>query len=137
MEIINNSSGYLIVDDSKATNPDSTLKALSSLDKDIILIAGGQDRNADFSKLKQVVNDRVKTLILLGEAADKLASLFKENEIEIIKVKTMEAAAELGAKRLRQDRVLLLSPACPSWDMFSSYKERGEIFRKTVLKYID
>ncbi|PXV69990.1 UDP-N-acetylmuramoyl-L-alanine--D-glutamate ligase [Halanaerobium congolense] len=137
MEIINNSSGYLIVDDSKATNPDSTLKALSSLDKDIILIAGGQDRNADFSKLKQVVNDRVKILILLGEAADKLASLFKENEIEIIKVKTMEAAAELGAKRLRQDRALLLSPACPSWDMFSSYKERGEIFRKTVLKYID
>jgi len=87
--------------------------------------------------LKQVVNDRVKILILLGEAADKLASLFKENEIEIIKVKTMEAAAELGAKRLRQDRALLLSPACPSWDMFSSYKERGEIFRKTVLKYID
>lgn len=137
MEIINNSYNYLIIDDSKATNPDSTLKALASIDKDIILIAGGQDRNADFTKLKDIINKKVKILILLGETADKIASLFKNSDLEIFKVESMEAAAELGSNKLEQDRALLLSPACPSWDMFSSYKERGEIFRKTVLKYID
>lgn len=137
MELIENSKGYLIIDDSKATNPDSTLKALKSLEKDIILIAGGQDRNADFSNLKTVINNKVQTLILLGETADKIESLFEEDNLEIIKTRTIEAAAELGAQKLNNDNALLLSPACPSWDMFSSYKERGKIFQKYVLKYID
>lgn len=137
MEFIDNSRDYLIIDDSKATNPDSTLKALASIEKDIILIAGGQDRNADFSKLTAVIKNKVQTLILIGETAQKIESLFSKTNLEIIKVETMEAAAQLGARKLNKDNVLLLSPACPSWDMFSSYKERGEIFKKNVLKYID
>jgi UDP-N-acetylmuramoylalanine--D-glutamate ligase len=137
MEIINTNNNYLIIDDSKSTNPDSTLKALESIKKDIILIAGGQDRNANFLNLKIIIKDKVKTLILIGETADKIASLFKGNGLEIIKVGTMEEAAKLGAEKLNKDKALLLSPACPSWDMFSSYKERGEIFKKIVLKYID
>ncbi len=137
MEFIKNSKNYIIIDDSKATNPDSTLKALNSIEEEIILIAGGQDRNADFSKLKSIIKNKVKSLILIGETAAKIESLFGESDIEIIKVKTMEAAAQLGAKKLNKDNALLLSPACPSWDMFSSYKERGEIFQRNVLKYID
>lgn len=137
MEFIDNSRDYLIIDDSKATNPDSTLKALASIEKNIILIAGGQDRNADFSKLTAVIKNKVQTLILIGETAQKIESLFSKPNLEIIKVETMEAAAQLGARKLNKDNVLLLSPACPSWDMFSSYKERGEIFKKNVLKYID
>ncbi|MGM0499527.1 MAG: UDP-N-acetylmuramoyl-L-alanine--D-glutamate ligase [Bacillota bacterium] len=137
MEFIDNSRDYLIIDDSKATNPDSTLKALASIEKNIILIAGGQDRNADFSKLTAVIKNKVQTLILIGETAQKIESLFSKTNLEIIKVETMEAAAQLGARKLNKDNVLLLSPACPSWDMFSSYKERGEIFKKNVLKYID
>lgn len=137
MEFIDNSRDYLIIDDSKATNPDSTLKALASIEKNIILIAGGQDRNADFSKLTAVIKNKVQTLILIGETAQKIESLFSKTNLEIIKVETMEAAAQLGARKLNKDNILLLSPACPSWDMFSSYKERGEIFKKNVLKYID
>jgi UDP-N-acetylmuramoylalanine--D-glutamate ligase len=137
MELIENSKGYLIIDDSKATNPDSTLKALQSIEKDIILIAGGQDRNADFTNLKRVIKNKVKTLILVGETSAKLESLFKDSNLEIIKLETMEAAAKLGAQKLNESNSLLLSPACPSWDMFNSYKERGEIFQKNVLKYID
>lgn len=137
MEIVENAKSYLIIDDSKATNPDATLKALASIEQDIILIAGGQDRNADFSDLVTIIKEKVKTLILLGETADKIASLFADSKLEIIKVETMEAAAQIGAKRLAKDKVLLLSPACPSWDMYSSYQERGNVFQENVIKNID
>lgn len=137
MEFVKNLHDYLIIDDSKATNPDSTLKALKSIEKNIILIAGGQNRNADFSNLKEVIKDKVQTLILIGETAVKIESLFKESNLEIIKAETMEAAAKLGAQKLNKNNALVLSPACPSWDMFSSYKERGKIFQEHVLKYID
>jgi len=137
MEIINNSSSYVVIDDSKATNPDATLKALTSIEQDIILIAGGQDRNADFSDLVPIIKAKVKTLILLGETAAKMASLFTDFKLEIIKVETMEAAVQIGVDRLTKDKALLLSPACPSWDMFSSYKERGEIFQKNITKNIN
>ena len=137
MEIIKNPKNYLIVDDSKATNPDSALKAIKSIEDDIILIAGGQDRDADFSVLISEIKKRVKTLILLGETANKIATLFTDSELEIIKVQTMEAAAQIGVERLNENRALLLSPACPSWDMYSSYKERGNVFKENVLKKID
>ncbi|MFW5735854.1 MAG: UDP-N-acetylmuramoyl-L-alanine--D-glutamate ligase, partial [Halanaerobium sp.] len=136
MEFIENPEGYLIIDDSKATNPDAAIKALKSLDQEIILIAGGQDRNADFTELASVIKKKVKTLILLGETSEKLAALFKNSQPELIQVKNMEKAAELAVKKLNENSALLLSPGCPSWDMYSSYKERGEIFKKSVLKYI-
>jgi UDP-N-acetylmuramoylalanine--D-glutamate ligase len=137
MEYINNKKGYKIIDDSKATNPDAAVKALKSLDQDIILIAGGQDRNADFSDLASLIRKKVKTLILVGETAEKLALLFKNDELELIRAENMIEAAEFGVERLNQNNTLLLSPACPSWDMFASYKERGKIFKETVLKNVD
>ena len=137
MERIKNSKDYLIIDDSKATNPDSAIKAIKSLQKDLILIAGGQDRKADFKKFSKEIKNSVKILILLGETTEKIYSSLKDTDIEIIKVDTMKEAAEIGAARLTEDMALLLSPGCPSWDMFSSYKERGEIFQKTVLKNIN
>lgn len=137
MEIVKNKKEYLIIDDSKATNPDSALKALESIEQQIILIAGGQDRNADFSVLTKVIKEKVKTLILLGETADKIASMFDKSDLEIIKVKTMETAVQKGLERLTKEMALLLSPACPSWDMYSSYKKRGKIFKKYVSQKID
>ena len=136
MERVENKKSYLIIDDSKATNPDAALKALASIEQEIILVAGGQDRNADFSNLVPIIEKKVKTLILIGETADKIASLFKDSKLEIKKVKTMEAAAQIGAERLTENTALLLSPACPSWDMYSSYKERGEDFQENILKKI-
>lgn len=137
MEYIDNQKGYIIIDDSKATNPDAAVKALKSLEEDIILIAGGQDRNANFEELASVIKEKVKSLILVGETTDKLALLFKNSELELIKAESIEKAAELGVERLNKENILLLSPACPSWDMFSSYKERGKIFKKSVLKNLD
>jgi UDP-N-acetylmuramoylalanine--D-glutamate ligase len=137
MEFVENKKSFLIIDDSKATNPNATLKALNSIKRDVILIAGGQDRNADFSSLVPIIEKKVKTLILIGETADKIASLFNGSKLKIIRVKTMEAAAQIGADQLTENKALLLSPACPSWDMYSSYKERGNIFQESIKKNIN
>lgn len=137
MEIIKNKKNYSIIDDSKATNPASALKAIESVNKDLILIAGGQDRNADFSTLTSLIKEKVQTLILLGETADKIASYFTDSKLEIIKVESMETAVKMGMERLTPNKTLLLSPACPSWDMYSSYKERGKKFKENVIKNIN
>lgn len=137
MEKIDNDRGYLIIDDSKATNPSAALNAVKSLDRDIILIAGGQDRGADFSQLAEEIKKRVSTLILIGETSDKLAAAVGESNLEIFKAENMEKAAEIAAEKLSENNCLLLSPACPSWDMFESYKIRGDSFRKHVLKNLN
>lgn len=137
MEVIANKNNQLIINDSKATNPDSTLKAINSLEKDIILIAGGQDRKADFSVLKSEIEKKVKTLILLGENKKQLANIFLDSKLKIIKVDTMKTAVTEALKYLDSNSVLLLSPASPSWDLYASYKERGNIFKENVLKNID
>lgn len=124
----------LVVDDSKATNPDAALKAITAFkEQSIILIAGGQDRDADFTDLAKSVKDDVKTLILLGETKDKLAEIvLKTGFTNIYKVKDMQEAVKTSAADLKAGDCLLLSPACPSWDMYSSYKERGREFKKYV-----
>lgn len=137
MEVITNKNDRLIINDSKATNPDSTLKAINSLEKDIILIAGGQDRKADFSVLKSEIEKKVKVLILLGENKKQFANLFSDSKLKIIEVETMALAVNEGLKYLDSNSVLLLSPASPSWDLYSSYKERGNIFKENALKNID
>ncbi|MCC3144746.1 UDP-N-acetylmuramoyl-L-alanine--D-glutamate ligase [Halanaerobium sp. Z-7514] len=137
MEKIANKKGYLIIDDSKATNPSAALNALKSLDREIILIAGGQDRGADFSRLAAEIQKKVSTLILIGETAAKLAALVGEENLDIHKVEGIERAAEIAAEKLNENNSLLLSPACPSWDMFASYKIRGELFKKYILKNLN
>lgn len=137
METVTNSQQYLIINDSKATNPASTIKAIQSIEKKIILIAGGQDRNADFSSLAKEIEKKVETLILFGETAAIIADYLKKTELEIIKTSSLEKAVKIALKSLAKDKALLLSPACPSWDMFSSYKERGNLFKKTVLESIE
>lgn len=137
MEAVDNEAEYNIIDDSKATNPDSTLKALESIEQEIILIAGGQNRKADFSILKPIIEKKVKRLILIGETADKIASLFLDSKLEVIKASTMEAAVIKALEVLNKNNILLLSPACPSWDMYASYAKRGEIFKESVRKYIN
>jgi UDP-N-acetylmuramoylalanine--D-glutamate ligase len=146
MEILINNEKYLIIDDSKATNPEAAVKAIESIDSDIILIAGGQDRNADFDDLINVIKKRVKKLLLIGETAEKISDKLKEyniktnaadDNIEVKLFDCLEEAAAYGVNNLKKDQCLLLSPGCPSWDMFASYKERGDLFKKIVFKNID
>ncbi|MDR2442276.1 MAG: UDP-N-acetylmuramoyl-L-alanine--D-glutamate ligase, partial [Deltaproteobacteria bacterium] len=123
----------LFVDDSKGTNVGAVAAALSSFKKPIILIMGGRDKDLDFSYLAKKVKKKVKELILIGESRTKieesLGSLVPTKSLETMAeaVKAAYAAAESGD-------VVLLSPACASFDMFRDYKERGQIFSEEVLK---
>jgi UDP-N-acetylmuramoylalanine--D-glutamate ligase len=75
--------------------------------------------------------------LLIGETADKISNYFKNDNLEIKLFDNLETAAEYGVNQLDKNQCLLLSPGCPSWDMFKSYKMRGELFKKVVLENID
>ncbi|MGM0411560.1 MAG: UDP-N-acetylmuramoyl-L-alanine--D-glutamate ligase, partial [Bacillota bacterium] len=131
--VLKKENGSLVIDDSKATNVDATLKALNTFSQDIILIAGGQDRNADFKKLAIKIREKVKSLILLGETSDKIKNeVLKKDFKNIYQVKDMKEAVKKAVLEFEEGDCLLLSPGCPSWDMYESYKERGNIFQKEI-----
>ena len=119
--------------DSKATNPEASLVAINSFnDCDVSLIAGGRDKNTDLKEFCEAVKNHIKTVILIGEATER----FEENLISngfknIIREKTMQSAIDKSIE-LNPD-VVLLSPACASFDMFSGYEERGRVFKDYVL----
>lgn len=123
--------------DSKATNPDSTIKALSSFKKEVTLILGGKDKGMDFSVLLPCLNNTVLNLILIGETKDKILNLIKKQKkinYEIYLCDCLEEAVNKGFEVSKPGGVFLLSPACASFDMFRDYKDRGEKFKNLVLK---
>jgi UDP-N-acetylmuramoylalanine--D-glutamate ligase len=131
MELIGNVAGVRYYDDSKATNVDAVLKSLESFPGNIFLIMGGKDKGCDYKLMRQLVGQRVKSLLLIGEAADRIAA-------ELGDVRTPQFCASLpdavraAAKEATADDVVLLSPACSSFDMFQDYADRGRVFRKAV-----
>ena len=122
--------------DSKATNPESAIVAINSFnDKNVVLIAGGRDKNTDLKEFCESVKKHIKTVILIGEAAKRFEENLKQNEFEnIMFEETLQNAIDKGLS-LNPD-VVLLSPACASFDMFSGYEERGKVFKDYVLSKI-
>lgn len=122
--------------DSKATNPEASLVAINSFnDCDVALIAGGRDKNTDLKEFCEAIKKHIKTVILIGEAAERFEENLKANGFDnIIRENSMEAAID-KAIELNPD-VVLLSPACASFDMFSGYEERGRVFKNYVLSKI-
>ncbi|MBU2623377.1 MAG: UDP-N-acetylmuramoyl-L-alanine--D-glutamate ligase [Proteobacteria bacterium] len=124
-----NKVGYY--DDSKATTADSVIKALEVFRNPVILIMGGRNKGINFSLLKNAVMDHVKKLILLGEAKEEIKSALGET-VETTYAVTMDDAVGLAHDAATAGDIVLLSPACTSFDMFTSYAHRGEIFCKAV-----
>lgn len=119
--------------DSKGTNPDSTIKAIEAVNSPIILIAGGYNKDSQFHELFQSFNGKVKEIILLGETKEKLkATALKNNFENIHLVKNMEEAVQLAYSHGVEGDNILLSPACASWDMYNSFEERGLDFKNLV-----
>ena len=131
LEIIRERRGVRFVNDSKGTNVDATLKALESIDQPIWLIAGGRDKGGDFSRLAQAVSRRVTRVILIGEAAPLLRRAW-EGVATMTEAGTLQQAVELAAQGALPGDVVLLSPACASFDMFSDYQDRGRQFKALV-----
>jgi UDP-N-acetylmuramoylalanine--D-glutamate ligase len=123
----------LYINDSKGTNPDSTIKALSSFDHPIILIAGGRPKGGSYREVAQEIKQRVRELVLLGEARQMIKSAVMETGFRnIYEVEDFPAAVYMAHELARPGDVVLLSPACASWDMFPSYEHRGDQFCEIV-----
>jgi UDP-N-acetylmuramoylalanine--D-glutamate ligase len=131
LEIVRDRRGVRFENDSKGTNVDATLKALESIDQPIWLIAGGRDKGGDFSRLAQAVSRRVTRVILIGEAAPLLRQAW-EGVATMTEAATLRDAVDLAAQGATQGDVVLLSPACASFDMFADYQDRGRQFKALV-----
>jgi UDP-N-acetylmuramoylalanine--D-glutamate ligase len=131
LEIVRERRGVRFVNDSKGTNVDATLKALESIEQPIWLIAGGRDKGGDFSRLAPVIRRRVKRLVLIGEAAPLIANAVGGYQA-IDRPGTLREAVELAAAGATVGEVVLMSPACASFDMFADYQDRGRQFKALV-----
>lgn len=131
VELVGEFNGVRYFDDSKGTNVGAVMKSLEGFDAPVILIAGGRDKDGDFSPLRPLTQNRVKLLILLGEAAGKMAGVLGD-ETETVLVDDMAGAVAVAKDRARPGDVVLLSPACASFDMFRDYADRGRVFAALV-----
>jgi len=134
MEKVTTIEGVTFYNDSKATNIDAVSKALQSFDNPIILLMGGRDKGGDFTSLAPLIKEKVKLLLLIGEASGKIASSLS-GIAPIMFCRTFYEAIEIGFSKANPEDVFLLSPGCTSFDMFNNFEERGEHFKREVIKF--
>ncbi len=131
MEYVANIGGVTYYNDSKATNTGAVAAALSQLEEKVVLIAGGRHKGDDYSLLIQSVVERVKTLVVIGESSDSIEKALGET-VDIVRAKSMKDAVGKAAEIADAGDVVLLSPACSSFDMFAGYDQRGRVFKEEV-----
>lgn len=132
LEKVREIGGIMFINDSKSTSVDATLKAIQSISAPIILIAGGRDKGSPFDMLREEVSRKVKRLILIGEAREKIASML-DGATSIHKFNILREAVLFALRSGVPGDCVLFSPACSSFDMFKNFEERGEVFKKIVL----
>ncbi|MEW6516539.1 MAG: UDP-N-acetylmuramoyl-L-alanine--D-glutamate ligase [candidate division FCPU426 bacterium] len=123
--------GVRYVNDSKGTNVDAVSKALQSFQAPLVLILGGRDKNGDFTALRELIQQRVRAVVVTGEAADKIAKQV-QGTVPVHPAERMEEAVRAAAGLAREGDIVLLSPGCASFDQFANYEERGEVFKAVV-----
>lgn len=133
LEFVRELNGVKYVNDSKGTNIGAVVKSIESFHEPLILIAGGRDKAGDFSVLRDLVSEKVKALVLIGEAAEQIKKALGDVTDTVIAKDLREAVEISGAKAERGDAVLL-SPACASFDMFRDFEDRGRQFKKIVME---
>lgn len=133
LEFVRDFKGIKFYNDSKATNPEAAIVAIKSFNNvDAVLIAGGRDKNTDLTEFCEEIKKHIKTVILIGEAAERFAQNLNKNGFNnIIFETTLQSAIDKAIELNPQ--VVLLSPACASFDMFKSYEERGSVFKDYAL----
>lgn len=125
-------NGITFYDDSKSTNVGSAVAALSGFRKNVILIAGGDGKGQDFSPLEPPVSKHVRSIVLLGRDADKVAQAIQTSNVPMHRVTTMDEAVQVSFLLAERGDAVLLSPACASLDMFKNYIHRAEVFTAAV-----
>lgn len=125
--------GVRFVNDSKGTNPDASIKAVQAVKGGIVLIAGGYDKGSSFDELIEAFDGKVKHMVLLGKTAPAIkAAAEKHGFTNCVMVKNMEECVSEGFRLAEPGDTVLLSPACASWDMYTSFEKRGEHFKECV-----
>jgi len=131
MELVADSDGIQWINDSKGTNVGATVAAIEGTSSPVILIAGGQGKDADFEPLAAALRDKARAVVLIGEDADLIEAAIGSSQT-VVRTASLEAAIEAAAAQARDGDVVLFSPACASFDMFDSYEARGDAFRDLV-----
>ncbi|HBQ25405.1 MAG TPA: UDP-N-acetylmuramoyl-L-alanine--D-glutamate ligase, partial [Syntrophomonas sp.] len=120
-------NGVVYVNDSKATNPESAIKAMQSFNEPIVLIAGGRSKGSSFEEFARFIKEKVKGLVLVGEAREEISKAVMDAGFRnIYEVDDFNTAVATARQLAAPGDVVLLSPACASWDMFKSYEQRGD-----------
>ncbi len=135
LELVGKWKGVEVYNDSKATNVASAITALQSLKGPLLLIAGGRDKGGDYTPMRDLIREKVKTLILLGEARERMREAFQDL-VPIELVQGMEEGVRLAWELAQEGDTILLSPACSSFDMFKDYQERGRVFKEIVRRVV-
>jgi UDP-N-acetylmuramoylalanine--D-glutamate ligase len=136
LEFVRELGGVRYFNDSKGTNVGAVVKSLQSFRDPIVLIAGGRDKGGTYAPLKEPILERVKHLILIGEARKRITRELS-GTVEITEADSLESAVKQAHASAEPGDVVLLSPACASYDMFRDYTERGDIFKAAVGRLVD
>ncbi len=134
LEFVEDVSGIDFINDSKATNVDAVSYALASFDRPLIWILGGIDKGNDYTQLNALVKKNVRKIICLGKENEKIKNTFSEQVGEIKETESAAEAVKLAYEMANTGDVVLLSPACSSFDLFKNYEERGDKFKEAVRK---
>lgn len=132
LEYVDTIAGVRYINDSKATNVNSTWYALESMTQPTVLILGGKDKGNDYTEIEDFVKEKVKAIVCLGVDNDKLHKFFDDKVSAIADARSMQEAVEKCAQFATEGDTVLLSPCCASFDLFKSYEDRGEQFKACV-----
>ncbi|HOX55174.1 MAG: Mur ligase family protein [Candidatus Omnitrophica bacterium] len=131
LEWVRNVDGIDFINDSKSTTIEATIWALNNINKPIIMIAGGREKGSDFSTIKQQVGEKVKEIILIGEAKQKIKKAL-EGATMILEAESLQDSVSLARRDAKRGDIILFSPMCKSFDMFIDFEDRGKKFKEIV-----
>ena len=132
LEYVSNVHGITFINDSKATNINSTWYALEYVDSPTVWIVGGQDKGNDYSELLPLVKQKVKAIVCLGVDNTKLHEVFEDAVELMVDTQSAKEAVTYAYNLAKKGEIVLLSPACASFDLFENYQDRGDQFKKAV-----
>lgn len=132
LEFIRELDGVRYVNDSKATNVNAVWYALESFTEQVVLIVGGRDKGNDYASLKPLLREKARAVIAIGESAAKVSSELGPEAEHAVIAENLQEAVRYARVFAEPGDVVLLSPACASFDMFENYEERGDVFKKLV-----
>jgi UDP-N-acetylmuramoylalanine--D-glutamate ligase len=131
MEPVAEVNGVRFVNDSKATNVEAALRSIEAFDRGVVAIVGGRYKGGDFGELGRALETRGRGVIAIGEAASRVREALSK-VVPVVEAKSMSEAVARGYEAAKPDGIVLLAPACSSFDWFRDYAERGEVFKEEV-----